>query len=428
MALNMNLHPHLSFIISVLWLLLLSTGCDKSTTLVSADRANTTPSATRAARAPVKPSVLVAQPFPPEVFDAMSLAGVGPGMIIINAELPADITVVAFPSDEVGLDYMTLGSGNTEQLAAAEAHANVAVSLDRVAGGARISARRLSSAANINDSVKLHVRVPRGASLEINAKEGGNVTASGEVIDVHIYTAVGTITVDGVIGSVYLKTEDGSINMAAFAQPKSNQVQRVELHALNGDINVMAVGANVQATTTEGNIRFIGSLIGDNNSFMTSGAGRVLATLPSDLTYRFEIESKQRVVNDFLPATLICAVATSQDTRMWTEASSDLIGQIEASDSVLTTTYSVLSVAGRYQPVNQPEKPYLFFADNHSQIRRFSPEGDVLPNGGNAAQAFWSPDCDAIKLKVEQNAQLLAARLHIKAENGDVLLRLIRKH
>jgi hypothetical protein len=429
---KMDMHTHLSLVISGLCLLLLSTGCGKSTTLVSANNANITYSAnggTPVARLPARLPDETVRSFPLEVFDAKLLPGVGPGMITINADLPANITVVAFPSDAVGLDYMTLGGVNaSEQVTAAEAHKYVVVSLERVTGGAEVWARRLNPAANGNDTVKLHVRVPHNASLEINTTEGGVIKVSGPVNSIYVHTAVGPITVDGAIGPVNLTTDNGAINVDAFAQPQSNSVQQLEMHAANGDINVMAVGANVQATTTEGNIRFIGSLIGDNNSFMTSGTGRVLATLPSDLTYRFDIESKQRVVNDFIPATLICAMATSQDTRMWTEASPDLIGQIEASDSVVTTTYSVLSVAGRYQPVNQPERPYLFFADNHSQIKRFSPEGDVLPNGGNAAQAFWSPDCDAIRLKVEQNAQPLAARLRIKAENGDVLLRLIRKH
>jgi hypothetical protein len=415
----MDMHTYLSLVISGLCLLLLSTGCGKSTTLVSA--------ANLSNRAPVLqntlPPPIVTPAGMPEVFDAVTLPGVGAGMVTIETDLPADITVVAFPSDEVGLDYIAQGGGSTEQLSAAEAHKNVAVALDRVAGGALIWARLLSPAADTRDYVKLHVRVPHHASLVVKATNGGNVTVSGEMASVHVHTARGTITVNGVVGPAQLMTENGSINVDAFAQPQSNQVQHLELHARSGDINLMAVGANVLAATTEGNIRFVGSLSGDNNSFSTTGNGRVLVTMPNDLSYRFDVESRQRIVNDFMPATLICAMAKSPDTRMSTAPSPDLIGQIVSSDPVITTTYSFKSVAGRYR-----EKPYLYFRDDHSVVTRFLPEGDVLPNGGNAAQAFWSPDCDSVKQQIDQNTPPPTVGLHISAETGEVVLRLIRKH
>jgi hypothetical protein len=422
--------PRFGFTFGALCLLLFSTSCGGSTMLASANTANTASGASAVVRQPARQSAAPAQPFPLEVFDAESLpSSVGAGMVTIETDLPAEITVVAFPSPDIGLDYMTQGGGNSEQAAAAEAHTNVSVTLSSVTGGALIWARLLNPNANANDRVRLHVRVPHNTSLVVKATKGGDITVSGEVGSVHAHTPVGTITVDNVIGPLQLTTENGSINVDAYASPQSNQVQPIELHARNGDINLTAVGANVLAETTGGNIRFIGSLNGDNNSFATTGNGRVLAALPNDLTYSFDVENRQRVVNDFMPSTLICAMATSPDTRIWAQQSPDLIGQMVASDPVITTTTrSFKSVAGRYRSGNQPERPYLYFEDKHSQVTRFSPQGDVLPNGGNAAQAFWSPDCETVKQLVVQNAQPLTARLRIRAETGEVILRLIRKH
>jgi len=105
-------------------------------------------------------------------------------------------------------------------------------------------------------------------------------------------------------------------------------------------------------------------------------------------------------------------------------SSPDLIGQVFASDPIITPTYTFNSITG----LSRVGRPYLYFTTTHSLLTRLSPAGDALPNGGNAAQAWWSPDCENIKQQIEQNSQPPLVRLHIGAERGDVVLRLIRKH
>ena len=413
----------LNFIIGILWLLLLSTGCSTGTTYTSANSANREPGSVNG-QASGKPSTIMQ-----EVFDAITLRDFGSGTVMIETDLPADITVIAFPSPDIGLDYITQGWGNTEQSAVAEAHKNVAVTLERVSGGAQILARTLTPAADSRDNVKLHVRVPPGTRLVIRLIKGNNVTVSGETVSVDVRTPHGVITVNGAVGPLQLVTEDGSINVDSFAQHPQGQAPRLDLQARNGDINLIGVGANVQASTIGGNIRFVGSLSGSDNLFTTTGNGRVLVTLPDDLTYRFDVENRQRVVNDFMMSTLVCAMATSADTRLSTQMSPDVaIGQIVSSDSDNNITYTFKSMTGRYRDQSQSEKPYLYFQDNHSLVDRYSPDGDRLPNGGNAAQAFWSPGCDTVKQQVDQNTPPPTVGLRIRAENGEVVLRLIRKH
>jgi hypothetical protein len=414
----------LNYLLVVLWLPLLSTSCGGSAMLTSANPANTAKAAGSPVRLPVRLPPSAVQSFAPEVFDAESLPGNGgAGMVTIETDLLAEITVVAFPSPDIGLDYMIQGVGGNEQLAAAEAHTNISVTLSAVTGGALIWARPLSPNANVNDLVRLHVRVPHNTSLVIKATNSGNIKVSGEVGSVHAHTTGGAIEVNNVIGPLQLTTENGSITVDAYASPQSQQVQPIELHARSGNINLIAVGATVLAETTEGNIHFVGSLSGDTNFFSTTGDGRVLAALPNDLSYRFDVTTRKGVVNDFMPAALICAVATSPDTQMRTDRSPDVIGQIQAADTV-SNTYSYHSVMGWYQTGNQPRRPYLYFEDDHSQVTGLLPPGAILP-GGNAAQAFWSPDCDLVKQQAQTQA---AAHLKIRTENGNVALRLIRKH
>jgi hypothetical protein len=401
------------FIFSGLWCLCLLTGCSGG--IASASRNTASTSMLAAVGAPAAP---------PEVFDAVPLSGVGSGMVTIETDLPADINVVAFPFNEVALDYISQGwsKDNSDEAAKAEAQKNISVTLQPVAGGALIWARPLTPDTNPRDNVKLHVRVPRGASLVIKATKGGSITVSGDLASVHTHTSGGAIDVKGATGALQLATENGSISVDCAAQ---GPVQHLELHALNGDINIFGVGTNVLASTTAGNIRFVGSLNGQDNVFSTNGDGRILIALPDNVSYQFQADGYARVFNDFLPTSLICAEAIGGNLAQSSSLSPAHLGQIVASDPIITPTFTYKSVAGRYLSGNQPERPFLYFKTNHTQLVRVSPDSDVGLNGGNAAAGWWSPECDALKQRFAQQSEV---GLRVSAERGEVLLRLIRKH
>ena len=411
---------HFSLIIGAMWLLLLATGCDTSLLLNSANTTNGTPNIPGESSLPpaIVPSGMA------EVFDATSVPGVG--KVTIETDLPAEITVIAFPDTKIGLDYTRGGHGASEQLAAVDAHQNITVAVTPDPTNVLIWARLLVSATNSNDYVRLHVRVPVETALIVKATGAANVTVLGKVGDVDISTPRGAIVVSGVTGAVNLITGDGAITVDALAQNPPTATQHLKAQAHNGNINLMGAVTNVMATTTSGSIRFTGSLSGGNNSFITTGNGQVQMALADDLTYHFEVTSHRRVVADVKPGALVCAMATSRDTRMGTEPSLDGIGQIEASDSVVSETYKFTGVMGEYQPTNQAKRPYLYFEDNHSQVTRYIPKSDTPPDGSNAARAFWPDDCNAIDQLFKKNEPQTAS-LSIATEAGEVQLRLIHK-
>jgi hypothetical protein len=262
------------------------------------------------------------------------------------------------------------------------------------------------------DRIRLHIRVPHGSRLKIDARQGGNIAASGELSDVEATTPSGSIRVSGATGAMKLITSNGEIQVD---NREGALNQRLELYARNGSITVFSVGASVTAVTTVGNIRFIGSLFGIENSFTTTGSGKVLVALPNDIPHRFAVEGSGPVTVDFMAAALTCGWMTNASAGLKVEQSPDtVLGKIVASDSAITPTKVISGTMGKYA-----ERPYLHFESNHGQIIRRSPS-----NGGNAVQALWSPDCDKVRSQGEPNG----VNFRVRAERGDVAIRLIRKH
>ena len=348
---------------------------------------------------------------PQEVFDSTQLAA-GPSAITIDANLPAKIEVVAYPVDEVGLDYIAQGWGDTEADAAAEAHQNIAVTMTPLNSGIQISARSVQT--NPKDSVILHVRVPRTSSVVVMAVKGGDIDLLGEMNSVTASTLNGNINLRGATGSAQLTTSHG--NIVVDNRSLGGKATQIKLSAEAGNITLFSVGSVVAASTTEGNIRFIGSLSGTDNQFSTTGDGSVLLALPANISYSFVATGGSQVVADLMPATLVCGMVANSESVMHAKLSPDILGYIDIAGIVTGTNY--ISGTMKLDPSN-----YFRFNTNRSELTRHSPATAEQPNGPNTANVFWSSKCDALNQQERGQVQF-----SVHAEKGIIALHLSRKH
>ena len=348
---------------------------------------------------------------PQEVFDSAQLAA-GPSTITIDANLPVKIEVVAYPIDEVGLDYIATGWGDTEADAAAEAHQNIAVTMTSSNSGIQISARSVQ--ANPKDSVILHVRVPRTSSVVVMAVKGGDIDLLGEMNNVTASTLNGNINLRGATGSAQLTTNHG--NLVADSRSLDGKATQIKLSAEAGNITLFSVGSAVTASTTEGNIRFIGSLSGTDNQFSTTGAGNVLLALPANISYSFVATGGSQVVADLMPATLVCGMVSNSESVMHAKLSPDILGYVDIAGTVTGTNY----ISGT---MKLDQNNYFRFNTNRSELTRYSPTSAEQPNGPNTANVFSSSKCDALNGQERGQVQFV-----VRADKGIIALHLNRKH
>ena len=396
----------LGLILSGVYLFVMLSGCKDT-----AARASTNGPAK-----PGDPAPYATLPAPlSEVFDATIPFPVpvpGSGLVTIETDLQAEnIEVITYPPpNEVVVDCVTYGAGKTEEIAAVEAHEHVTVTVKNDGyGGVVVKASLLPPNHNPKDRIRLHIRVPDGSRLKIDARQGGNITASGEIGAIEATTSSGAIRVTGATGAMKLITSNGDIQVD---NRESTLNQKLELYAVNGNITVFSVGASVTADTTVGNIRFIGSLFGTDNSFTTTGGGKVMVALPNDLPHHFAVESGGRVTTDFMSTMVVCDLTPNASNSLKSGPSSDSMGKIITSDPVVTPTHSISVTMGAYQGGF-----YLKFQTTYREVSSSIP-------GGNLVRAWWSPECDQVQRQEEPNA----VNFRIRTERGDVAIRLIRKH
>ncbi len=284
---------------------------------------------------------------PSDLFGARQLPAPPGATVTINSDLNGDVQVIAFPADEVALDYVMTGWGSTENDAAAEAASNLTVTLEPAANGVLIWARLNNDPGQVpnpQNSVQLHVRVPQSSHVVVESVLG-NVTVLGAVQSASVHTGGGDIVARGATGPLRLITNHGSI----VADERSPQPVRLELRTTGGNITIFALMATVVAHTTNGSIRFVGTLgEADANQpesaqseFKTSGNGAVVVALPDTLTYQFRAAGSARVLADFAPEVEPCGLLDSPtgeyDLRM--RQTAGYFGRIEATGAITPTNY-----------------------------------------------------------------------------------------
>ena len=280
------------------------------------------------------------------VFGAKQLR-IAPGnTVTIDNDFGGEVQVVAYPTEEVALDYILTGSGNTDNDAAADASSLVTVTLESRPDGARIWARPSNVTGQVPDPQKsplLHVRVPQRSRVIVQSVRG-NVTLSGAVEDGWVHTGSGDITARGSAGPLQLVTDHGAISVDEHADGSAH----LDLNA-SGDITIFAFEAIATVHTTGGNIRFIGTFFQPNNGsienidsdFQASGSGNIDIAVPDNLIYRFKTMGGTRVVADFAPAAEPCGQFDSsmREFQLTMGRASGNVGRVEASGTTTSTGY-----------------------------------------------------------------------------------------
>jgi hypothetical protein len=195
----------------------------------------------------------------------------------ISNQLNGDIIVVTGNEDELALDAVATGSGQSREA-------------DRILAGNRVAInnadngifiRRVDglSAAEAGALTRgwLHLRVPPDRDLPTLGVGTGNIEVYGRVRNVTaIITNTGDIRVRGANGDVDLTTQKGSI-IADIMGGKT-----IKANAKEGNLDICAVDAFVTAATTGGWVRFIGTLQGGKtHNLSTTGAGSIQIAVPA---------------------------------------------------------------------------------------------------------------------------------------------------
>src|SRR5512141_246116 len=192
--------------------------------------------------------------FSAENFEAQQLTVSSPVAVTIVSELPGEIQVISYPAAEVAVDAITTGRGNSEDAATRQAQQGSHVTSEFKDGGVLIQARVGESTP---DHFLLHVRVPHGSSIKVDSPRiTANVNIAGETKDVTVQVRQGDIAVRGAMGELNLKTDRGSI----VVDEHDGQNHTLDLRANTGSITLFALNAKVLASTTNGSIRFVGTL------------------------------------------------------------------------------------------------------------------------------------------------------------------------
>jgi hypothetical protein len=355
---------------------------------------------------------------PKEIFDAQTIEHVPSGRLVtIVNELPGDIQVIAYPDDpatpdnEITMDYARTGwDEKSEEKAAAEAEQHIAVTMQDEPSGIEIHV----TAQNVNpsDTVVLHVRVPPRTPLKITSVHG-NCVIMGEFNYVEAQTA-GNIEVRGAVGKLALKTTAGNIVVDEVGQ-QPDQSGRLDLETGKGNISIYAVGVNIKATASNGDIRFIGSLMANRESyFETKGKGNIVLALPDDVSYTFDAIGGNKVVNDFAPSSIVCGKAPP--TAALDYHAEPIPGQVGHVDVTYQST-----TTHRIRGTMMAQNHYYLLYLTDGKVAKYIPTSASVQQAGGA---LWTAECEKIDTTVTSPVKFQAQA----AAGGSISVRLISKH
>ena len=335
----------------------------------------------------------------PEAYGALPRTYPVVSAVRVDNQFGGDIVITEHDmpqAKEVALDYTAYSTGPDPVVASAEARRAVEVNTYYEPDGrVRIAAiGALQQPPQAGQSVRLHVRVPRGVDLDLTTR-AGRITVSGGVKNVAA-SATDRIEVHGAVGSLTLVTSGGGI----VADGGSGQ--SIETRSGNGNTTIYSTDAKVTAVVTgTGGIEFVGTLAGRDNSFLTF-TGPITIALPEDVPYTFSVLSPNgRLLTDFRPRKSNAAA----DAR----PVCGLIFRGQAYDyrvRYVDDIYSHLDVnfanAGTYFTGTLGADGYYFYTDR-SDLTFYTPFPQAIhiyaENGRNSAdigQLLNIPDCSGL--------------------------------
>jgi hypothetical protein len=322
-----------------------------------------------------------------EVFDAQQLIVAGPLPVTIVSDLPGEIQVVSYPVPEVAIDVITTGQGASEDEATLQARRGVSITMQYKDGGVLVQVLRAENSAN---RAVLHVRVPDESSIFVESPQANaHVAISGSIKDAKIRIQQGDVVVRGAAGNLDVKTGRGAITV----DERSGEVRALDLQANAGNITVFALNAKVTARTTDGSIRFVGTLRatsgsldqGDTRSeFAVNGAGDITVALPDNAKFRYRAFGGARVISDVARDVEACGFISSTVYDFLRRRSSGAaeVGRVEFGGTY-TNTSQVQGTLGN---------GIAYFETNRNLLTIFDPANPPARSGGPAASGFVG-DC-----------------------------------
>jgi hypothetical protein len=155
----------------------------------------------------------------------------------------------------------------------------IEIDMDERGDGLEIRTRKppgLSTA-----SVKLEITAPAGTRLDVYTASG-SMSVQGLSGDVKLEAASGSVDVRDLSGDVEVDTASGSVEIV-------DVTGRIDAHASSGSIDARGAMGQVQLATGSGSIEYQGTPQGDCR-FVT-GSGRITLMLPAELNMEVELDT-----------------------------------------------------------------------------------------------------------------------------------------
>ncbi|HKB06505.1 MAG TPA: sigma-70 family RNA polymerase sigma factor [Gemmataceae bacterium] len=198
------------------------------------------------------------------------------------------VTVVADSSGAVDAKLTKQSQATTEELAK-EGLKNIEIEMKQDKDNVRIVARRVDDKDRTSqEQVSAEIRVPAGAVLNLKTSNGG-VQVAGGTGAIEIDTSNGPIQVKDGKGGLKLTSRNGGIAV-------TGATGRVELKTSNGPIDLQAENVMATARTSNGQVRFRGSLAAGAHTFTTSN-GRIALTLPAEAKFKVDATTSLGGIN-----------------------------------------------------------------------------------------------------------------------------------
>jgi hypothetical protein len=349
---------------------------------------------------------------------------------ILN-QLNGDIIVVTGNEDDLAVDAFASGTGASREAVRALAGNAMVINNDDHGIAIRRADGLSGNEAKVLTRGWLHVRVPPDKKLPVLEVGTGNIEVYGRVGNVTAaITDTGDIKVRGANGDVSLTTQKGSI-IADIMAGKS-----ITAHAKEGNLDLCAVSAIVDASTTNGWVRFIGTLQGGHaHTFSTTGAGSIQIAVPAypkghaaGQVYHVTASTAGNSINIEFPAYRfennktstnalpICGFIESNGPYDYhVENTLAGTGRIEVSPAVTGTYYFTGTFTDTYYQFDTTQTKIAFFTPVPQSIHIYTA---AQRNQIIAGKETIAPECAAALESLSPNA----AVLNLKTDRGPIII------
>jgi hypothetical protein len=365
-----------------------------------------------------------------DVYRANPLAVVANGaspLQVIN-DVGGEIVIVTGKDDEVAADVIATGTGGSLEQGRIEAESHIALLHTPTEVHVYPIADSNGKNMDAQDRALLHVRVPANISLPKVFTRAGDIGIFGDVGDVTaVISTSGNINVRGANGNVNLLTEKGSITADVVPD------KTIIAHAHEGGIDLLGVNTVVSAITTQGNIRFLGSLrSGNSNNFVTTKTGDVAIGIPayvkdqsdkqllrvyaSTSTSPIIVDYPPNRQNDSGPLTICGVIHSAGPYDYHIENTTARFGRIEVSPAPTVTYYFSGTLTATYYRFDTDQSRISIFAPTSQSIHIYT---DADLNRLIANPASVDPDC---RVAFTPPNDVPVINLKVSAETGRIFI------